>query len=232
MDGKIALVTGSTSGIGLGIAHLLAKQGCSVILTGLGEEALINKIVQDFKSNYKSKIDFVPVDLRSVSSIHTFCAAVTSIYPEGVDILVNNAGIQHVAPIEEYPDSKWEELMAVNLSAPFHMIKYFLPFMKKKGWGRIINVASMVGVITIPQRTVYGTTKAGVIGLSRGVSMEAAPYGVTCNAICPGFTDAPVVETRVRDFAKEHNLSEEEAKKQLFASLNPTKIPITIDQVR
>ncbi|KAL3846805.1 hypothetical protein ACJMK2_017761 [Sinanodonta woodiana] len=231
MNGKIALVTGSTSGIGLGIARRLAENGCYIVLTGLGDQQTTEKIVQEFESSYSVKVNFVPGDLRDPNSIRQLCERVTELYPDGIDILLNNAGIQHVTPIDEYPVEKWDEMMAINLTAPFYLIRHFLPYMKKKGWGRIINTASQMAVISAPGKAPYSATKAGLVGLTRGVALEAAEYGVTCNAICPGFADTPILDVQVRALSEKMKIPFEEAKHKFFASKHPTQKLVEINQI-
>ncbi|XP_048746951.2 D-beta-hydroxybutyrate dehydrogenase-like [Ostrea edulis] len=231
LSGKVALVTGSTSGIGLGILRTLAKKGCAVILTGLGDQASIEELVEEVKSLCEGRVSFVPCDMRSRESVHQMCHEISKLYPDGVDILVNNAGINHVTPIDEYPDEKWDEMISIMLSAPFDLIKYFIPCMKKKRWGRIINIASMMGLISQPGKAVYSTAKSGIIGLSRGVALEGAPFGVTCNAVCPGYVYTAVTEPQVRAFQeKEGILTYEEAKNKFF-SRAPTGKAVEIEQI-
>ncbi|XP_067668753.1 D-beta-hydroxybutyrate dehydrogenase-like isoform X2 [Haliotis asinina] len=231
MEGKVALVTGSTSGFGLGIANQLAAKGCSIILTGLGSQELIDSIVNDFKSKYTSRVDFVPVDLRTTESVQGFCDKVTSLYPNGVDILVNNAGTIYNAPVEELPLDKWNDVMTVSVTSPFLLIKHFLPGMKRKGWGRIINMSSQMGVISLAGRSAYCASRSGLIGLSRCVALEAAPYGITCNAICPGFANAPMSHGLIRDYANKNNLTFDEAMQVFVEKNNPTKKPVEINEI-
>ncbi|XP_071086019.1 D-beta-hydroxybutyrate dehydrogenase-like isoform X3 [Haliotis cracherodii] len=166
MDGKVALVTGSTTGIGLGIANHLAEKGCSIILTGLGSQELINSILEDFKK-YKGRVDYVPADLIDPVSIATFCDKVCDIHPDGVDILVNNAGIQYVRAVEDYPLEKWNEMIAITMTAPFLLTKHFLSRMKQKGWGRIINMSSQMAVISTQGKAPYSAAKAGLVGFTK-----------------------------------------------------------------
>lgn len=231
LEGKIAIVTGSTSGIGLGIARTLADNGCSVILTGLGELSVIESLLQDFMSKYKGRTEFIDCDLKSVASIGEFCNKVSALYPDGIDILVNNAGIQYVAPIEEYPIEKWDEMMAVNLSAPFHLIRYFLPGMKKKEWGRIINIASQMWIISQQGKVPYTVSKGGLAAMSKGVALEAAAYGVTSNAICPSYVDSPIAQAQIEALRKKQRIATYEEAKKKFYDCHPTKKPVTIQQV-
>ncbi|KAL5022191.1 hypothetical protein ScPMuIL_001346 [Solemya velum] len=231
MEGKIALVTGSTSGIGLGISRLLAERGCSIVISGFGDEKVINSIIEDFKRKYRCRVDFLPVDLRYPESIQSFCEAVTLVHPEGVDILVNNAGIQYVASVEDYPTSKWNEMISVGLTAPFLLVKYFLPFMRTKGWGRIINMSSQMGIISAPGKSAYSTVKAGLIGFTKGVALETAVHGVTSNAVCPGYAEAPILLKQVEKLAQESNQAFDTTLEQFAMSMHPTEQLVKIDEI-
>ncbi|XP_060080373.1 D-beta-hydroxybutyrate dehydrogenase-like [Ylistrum balloti] len=230
MQGKVAVVTGSTSGIGYGIATALASRGCSLIITGLADQATIDQVITTLKSDYKVEATFVPGDLRSVTSIENFCKQVLELYPTGVDILINNAGVQHLDLVEDYPTEKWDMMVAVSLSAPFHLMKAFLPGMKTKGWGRIVNMSSQMGMISGPGKAPYSAVKAGLIGLAKGVALEGAAHGITCNCICPGFADAPIFNRTAEKMAKEQNITTEEALRRGFAK-NPTGKPVTISEI-
>ncbi|XP_046550740.1 D-beta-hydroxybutyrate dehydrogenase-like [Haliotis rubra] len=223
MEGKVALVTGSTSGFGLGIANQLAAKGCSIILTGLGSQELIDSIVNDFKSKYTSRVDFVPVDLRMAESVQGFLFLC-------LKAAVKSRTIYN-APVEELPLDKWNDVMAVSVTSPFLLIKHFLPGMKKKGWGRIINMSSQMGVISLAGRSAYCASRSGLIGLSRCVALEAAPYGITCNAICPGFANAPMSHGLIRDYANKNNLTFDEAMQVFVEKNNPTKKPVEINEI-
>lgn len=232
MDKRVALVTGSTSGIGLGVADHLAAKGCNIILTGLGDQDVIDNIVAEFKRKYENiKIDYVPCDLLKPEEIIEFCKTVKNLYPDGVDILVNNAGIQYTALIEDYPKDKWDMMIGVTLTAPYMLIKEFVPDMKRKGWGRIINMSSQMGIISAVEKAPYSAAKAGLIGLTKGVALETAAHGVTCNAICPGFTDAPMFQNQINTYAKKHNMSYDQARTEIFTTAQPNKKPVTIDEI-
>ncbi|XP_063426003.1 D-beta-hydroxybutyrate dehydrogenase-like [Mytilus trossulus] len=231
MEGKVAVVTGSTTGIGLGIARHLANLGCNVILTGLGGATLIDGLVEEFTRKYAGKTYFVACDLTKEDEINTFCSNICSIFPEGIDILVNNAGIQFTASIENYPLDTWNNMMAVGLTAPFLLIQEFLPKMKKKGWGRIVNMASMMGIISGPELAAYSACKSALIGLTKGVALEAARHGVTCNVVCPGYSDAPIFYHKIEKHAAANSLSFDCAKGELFSTLNPHKKPITVQEI-
>ncbi|XP_013410841.1 uncharacterized protein LOC106174017, partial [Lingula anatina] len=210
LDGKVELVTGSTSGIGLAIAHVLAKTGASIILTGFGDEQLTSKLKEDFSSKYKCRVDYIATDLSKVADINELFTSVIKLYPEGVDVLINNAGYNHVCLVEEYPEEKWDDMVAVMLSAPFHLCKRFIPLMKKKGCGRIVITSSVHGMISTAGKAVYSAVKHGVVGL--GIALEVVEYGITCNTICPGFVETAVTQTQIAQLAKDNGISYEQAK--------------------
>ncbi|XP_041358969.1 D-beta-hydroxybutyrate dehydrogenase-like isoform X2 [Gigantopelta aegis] len=229
MEGKTALVTGSTSGIGLGIANHLAEKGCNLILTGLGEQHLIDSIIADFKKKYKGRVDFVPANLSDTNSIAELCTQVSAIYPEGVDILVNNAGIQYVCPIDKYPLDMWNDMMTITVTASFMLIKHFLPKMKERGWGRIVNMSSQMAHVSAVGKAPYSTAKAALIGLTKGVAVECGEYGVTVNAICPGFVDAPMARRQIDAMAAEKGITTDEAK-GMFEGMHLTKKAVKISE--
>jgi 3-hydroxybutyrate dehydrogenase len=191
LEGRVALVTGSTSGIGLGIARGLASRGCQVLLNGFGDEQLIKSLQIEFSKNYGTKADYLTVDLSRDTEIDSYVRKIRTLYPNGVDILVNNAGFQHVSPIEDFPVEKWNSIIAVLLSAPFHLIRLLVPEMRRRGWGRIINVASVHSVRASPFKAAYVSAKHGLAGLNKVVALETAGSGITCNAVSPGFVDTP-----------------------------------------
>ncbi|XP_064615799.1 D-beta-hydroxybutyrate dehydrogenase-like [Liolophura sinensis] len=230
MEGKTVLVTGSTSGIGLATAKMFLNRGCDVIVTGIAEQSVIDNVLSDM-SKLPGKVIFIPVDLTEKSSIHAFCQNVDAVYPDGVDVLINNAGIQHVCPVEEFPDVKWDEMIGVCLSAPFHLIKHFLSAMKRKGWGRIINMSSQMGLISAPGKAPYSAAKSGLIGLTKGVALEAAEFGVTCNAVCPGFCVTAMTDKQFVVLAEKWNTTAAEAKERFIREGHPTKKATEISQV-
>ncbi|OWF54481.1 uncharacterized protein LOC110444928 [Mizuhopecten yessoensis] len=230
LKGKVAVVTGSTTGIGYGIATALAARGSALIITGLADQDTIDRVIGTIKSEHKVDATFVPGDLCSVTSLERLCKKVLELYPGGVDILINNAGIQHLDLVENYPTEKWDSMMAVSLSAPFHLMKAFIPGMKAKGWGRIVNMSSQMAMISGPGKAPYSAVKAGLVGLSKGVALEGAAHGVTCNCICPGFADAPMFTTTAKKIAKEQNISTEEALRIGFAK-NPIGKPVKISEI-
>ena len=213
LSGKVAVVTGSTSGIGLGIARALAGAGADVVLNGFGDAAAIQ---QQLKSEFKVRVSHDPADMAQPAEIRRMIERASP------DILVNNAGIQHVAPVEEFPDERWDAVIAINLSASFHAIKAALPHMRKRGWGRIINIASAHGLVASAHKAAYVTSKHGIVGLTKVVALETAATGVTCNAICPGWVLTPLVQKQIDDLAQRERISGEEAKRRLLAEKQPS----------
>ncbi|ELU02289.1 hypothetical protein CAPTEDRAFT_182185 [Capitella teleta] len=231
MDKKVALVTGSTSGIGLGVAHGLAQKGCNVIITGFGEEDVIKAIKDEFKEKYQSQCEYIPADLTRASEVERMVRDVKDFFPGGVDILVNNAGFQHVSPVESFPNDKWEALLSVLLTAPFLFIKNILPDMRAKKWGRIVNIASVHGVRASPNKAAYVAAKHGIVGLTKVVALETASSGVTCNAICPGFVDTPILQGQVQTLADKESLSYQEAKGKFLAAYHPSREAVGINEL-
>jgi 3-hydroxybutyrate dehydrogenase len=226
LAGKLALVTGSTSGIGLGIAQTLARNGANVIINGFGKKDEIDDALHSLVSKYSVKADYHGADLSNVSQIESLMSA----YPN-IDILVNNAGIQHVAPCETFPVEKWNAIIDINLSAVFHTTRLALPYMKSNNWGRIINIASVHGLVASAEKTAYVAAKHGVIGLTKAVALETARTGVTCNAICPGWVLTPLVKKQIEDRAKASGQSFDEAKLKLLAEKQPSGGFVTPEQI-
>jgi len=231
LDGKVALVTGSTSGIGLGIAEGLAARGCNVILTGRRAGGTKQKLQTHFHNEFSVRADYLRADLTQTVDTEHLISQMSQIYPEGIDILINNAGFQHVSPVSEFPDDKWDAMLAVNLSASFRLIKYLLPKMLEQNWGRIVNISSVHGVIASPNKCAYVTAKHGLIGLTKVIGLEAAGRGVTCNAICPGFVETPILQMQVEDLSKKQGISYEEAKEIFIGQFHATKGYVTIEQI-
>ncbi|XP_062592386.1 D-beta-hydroxybutyrate dehydrogenase-like [Saccostrea cucullata] len=222
VSGKAALITGSTSGIGQATAKLLAANGCSVIVTGSRSEEKAREALQDIKSTAVGKVHFIQCDLREAKNVEDLCNRADQLFPEGIDILVNNAGLQHVAPVDEMPLDKWNDLIQVNLTTPFMLSKHAVASMKKKGWGRIINISSVQAMMAHSNKTPYISSKTGLVGLTRGVAMDTATFGITCNALCPAWTDTPLVAPQVKLLAEKSGKSLEEAKHDLFTNATPT----------
>ena len=230
LKGKVALVTGSTSGIGLGIARALGSAGADLMLNGFGDKGAIETLRKGLASEFKVRVGYHDADISRPAEIRQLIAQTVSELGS-VDILVNNAGIQHVAPVDEFPDDKWDAVIAINLSADFHAIKAALPHMKKRGWGRIINIASAHGLVASTNKVAYVTAKHGVVGMTKVVALETAGTAITCNAICPGWVLTPLVQKQIDDLAKREKLPEVEAKRRLLAEKQPSGDFVTTDQI-
>ena len=205
---KSAIVTGSTSGIGLGIARAFAENGADVMLNGFGDPQEIEFTRAELERQFGVKVRYSSADMSRPDQIRAMAELARAEFGK-VDIIVNNAGIQHVAPIEEFPDEKWDAVLAINLSSAFHLIKAVVPGMKARKSGRIINIASAHGLTASPFKSAYVAAKHGMVGLSKTVAIELAEFGVTCNTICPGYVKTPLVEKQIADQAKAHGISPE-----------------------
>ncbi len=217
LQGKTALVTGSTSGIGLGIARALARQGANIVLNGFGD-------VEGPKAEIAAlgvKVGYHGADMSKPAEIEAMMRYAGETFGR-VDILVNNAGIQHVARVEDFPVERWDAIIAINLSSAFHATRLALPAMQKADWGRIINVASVHGLVASAEKSAYVAAKHAIVGLTKVTALENATTGVTCNAICPGWVLTPLVQKQVDAKAAEQGLSNAEATKQLLAEKEPS----------
>ena len=225
LKGKTALVTGSTSGIGLGIATALAKQGANIILNGFGDAAPAKAQIarQGVKYGYHN------ADLSDPQQIAAMFDYAQAEFGD-VDILVNNAGIQHVAPVDEFPLEKWNAIIAINLSAVFHTSRLAIPAMKANGWGRIINIASVHGLVASKEKSAYVAAKHGVVGLTKTTALELARTGVTCNALCPGWVLTPLVQQQI-DARIAKGQSPEAARDGLLGEKQPSGEFVTPDQL-
>ena len=221
LKGKSAIVTGSTSGIGKGIAEALASSGVNVMLNGFGDAAEIERQRAALASSAKVEVAYHPADMSKPADIRDMVARTQKMFG-GVDILVNNAGIQHVAPIEQFPDDRWDAIIAINLSSAFHSIKAALPGMRTRKWGRIINIASTHGLVASAEKSAYVSAKHGIMGLTKTVGLETAGSGVTCVAICPGWVLTPLVQKQIEAKAAAEKLSVEAAKKALLGEKQPS----------
>ena len=230
LRGKSAIVTGSTSGIGLGIAQALAAQGADIMLNGFGDAGEIEAIRTDLASKFGVQADYNGADMTKRSEIKDLVDAATARFGK-VDILVNNAGIQHVAPVEGFPEDKWEQIIAINLSATFYAIRYALPQMKQRNWGRIINIASTHGLVASVNKVAYVAVKHGVVGMTKVVALETAETGVTCNAICPGWVLTPLVQKQIDALAASKGVSAEAAARELLSEKQPSKTFVTPAQL-
>jgi len=230
LKGKSAIVTGSTSGIGLGIARALAGQGSAVMLNGLGDTAEIERIRSRMEQEHRVKVSYSSADMLRPAEIQKMVDEAVQAFG-GVDILVNNAGIQHVAPVDEFPPDKWDAIVAVNLSSAFHAIRCVLPQMRERGWGRIVNIASIHGLVASPFKSAYVAAKHGLVGLTKTVALETAGKGVTCNAICPAYVLTPLVEKQIDDQAKVHSIPRDEVIAKVILERQPSKQFVKIDEV-
>lgn len=227
---KIALITGSTSGIGHGIAAGLAKAGANIAINGISDEVAADRICSELESEYHISAKFFGADLSTSDGAEDLIARVhRDLGP--IDILVNNAGIQHVAPIEQFPIDKWNLILAVNLSAAFHTIRLCVPHMKEQKWGRIVNVASAHALVASPFKSAYVAAKHGIAGLTKTVALETAEFGITVNAICPGYVMTPLVEKQIPDQAKARGISEEAVIRDVLLAAQSTKQFVGIDEL-
>ena len=229
LKGRTALVTGSTSGIGLGIARALAAEGADIVLNGFGEPQAITAIGRELAA-LGVKSFHHGADLRRVSEIEDMVKAARSKFGR-VDILVNNAGIQHVAPVEDFPPEQWDAILALNLSAAFHAIRLALPGMREAAWGRIINLASVHGLVASTQKVAYVAAKHGLVGLTKVVALETAQTPITCNAICPGWVLTPLVQKQIDERSRQGGISQDEARRQLLGEKQPSLAFVTPEQL-
>jgi 3-hydroxybutyrate dehydrogenase len=230
LKGKVAVVTGSTSGIGLGVANALAQQGVSVMLNGFGDAKEIESLRESLERLAGAPAAYQDADMSKPGEVAAMITAAERIFGK-VDILVNNAGIQHVAPVEEFPADKWDQILAINLSSSFHTIRAALPGMRRNGWGRIINIASTHGLVASVNKAAYVAAKHGLIGLTKTVALETATTGITCNAICPGWVLTPLVQKQIDALAARDRMTEAEAKSKLLAEKQPSHDFATPEQI-
>ncbi len=227
---KTALVTGSTSGIGLGIARALAAQGANVMLNGFGDRGEIERARADMERSFNVRVMHHAANLMHATEIYEMvewtCAQLGP-----VDILVNNAGIQFTSPVEEFPRDKWDAIIGTNLSAAFHTIHDALPFMQRNKWGRIINIASVHGLVASVNKAAYVAAKHGLVGLTKVVALETAGSGITCNAICPGWVRTTLVEKQIEARALQAGVDIETAAEQLLMEKQPSHQFVTVEQV-
>jgi 3-hydroxybutyrate dehydrogenase len=217
LKGKTALVTGSTSGIGLGLAKALAAQGANIVMNGFGE---VDAAVAQVKA-LGVQVSYHGADMSKPAEIEAMVRHAEATFG-GVDILVNNAGIQHVARVENFPPERWDAVIAINLSSAFHASRFALPGMQARNWGRILNIASVHGLVASSEKSAYVAAKHGLVGLTKVTALENATSGVTCNAICPGWVLTPLVQKQVDAKAAALGISNEDAKRQLLAEKEPS----------
>jgi 3-hydroxybutyrate dehydrogenase len=230
LKGKSALVTGSTSGIGLAIARAMAAQGANVTINGFGDKAAIEKERSGIEKEFAVKAVYSPADMTKPAEIADMVKTAEKTFGS-LDVLVNNAGIQFVSPIEDFPIDKWDQILAINLSAAFHAIRAAVPGMKSRKWGRIISTASAHSLVASPFKSAYVTAKHGIAGLTKTVALELATFGVTCNCISPGYVWTPLVEKQIPDTAKARGITEEQVKRDVILAAQPTKEFVTVEEV-
>jgi 3-hydroxybutyrate dehydrogenase len=227
---RTALVTGSTSGIGLAYARALAAEGANVVINGFGEAEAIEKERSAIESEFKVKARYSAANMMKPDEIAAMVAEAEKEFG-AIDILVNNAGIQHVAPVDEFPIDKWDQIIAINLSSAFHATRAALPKMKEKGWGRIINTASAHAFVASPFKSAYVAAKHGIAGFTKTVALEVATKGITVNAIAPGYVWTPLVEKQIPDTMKARGLTKEQVINDVLLLAQPTKEFVTVEQV-
>ena len=226
LKGKTALVTGSTSGIGLGIAKALAQQGANIVLNGFGDSEAPRAEI----SALGVKVDYHGADMSKPAQIEDMMKFAASTFGR-VDVLVNNAGIQHVANVEDFPLERWDAVIAINLTSAFHTTRLAIPAMRKANWGRVINIASAHGLVASAQKSAYVAAKHGIVGLTKTVALETATSGVTCNAICPGWVLTPLVQKQIDDRSAREGISIAQAQNDLLGEKQPSLQFTTVDQL-
>ena len=230
LRGKVSLVTGSTSGIGLGIARALAAAGSDIVLNGFGKPEEVADAQQGIVSDFKVRVSYSSADMSKPQAIREMIDK--TLKSSGrLDILVNNAGIQHVAPLQDFPPEKWDAILAINLSSAFHTTRLALPAMLANKWGRIINIASAHGLVASPFKAAYVAAKHGIVGLTKVTALETAEQGVTCNAICPGYVYTPLVEAQIDGQARAHGIAREQVIRDVLLAQQPNKRFATVDEL-
>jgi 3-hydroxybutyrate dehydrogenase len=229
LKGKTAVITGSTSGIGLGIARGFAQAGINVVMNGFGDAAAI-EVDRAALEALGPRVIYNNADMSKPAEIVTMIEAVEKEFG-AVDIVVNNAGIQTVEPVESFPPERWDLIVAINMSSAFHTTRAAVPGMKKRGWGRVINVASAHGLVASPFKSAYVAAKHGIVGFTKTIALETAENGITCNAICPGYVLTPLVEKQIPDTAKARGLTEEQVKRDVLLAAQWTKKFVTVEQL-
>lgn len=230
LSGQVALVTGSTSGIGLGIARALAAAGADVVLNGFGAADAIRALVGELADTYGVRVQHDVADLVRPDRIVAMVHAAEATFGR-LDILVNNAGIQFVSPIAAFPEEQWDRIIAINLSAVFHACKAALPGMQVRGHGRIVNVASVHGLVASAFKGAYVAAKHGVVGLTKTIAIETATAGITCNAICPGIVRTALVDDQIPDLARAHGISDEAVIRDVLLASQPSQRFVGIDEI-
>lgn len=227
---KVALITGSTSGIGLGMARAFAREGVHVMLHGLGDQTEIERLRRELASATGATVRYHDADVREAAEVTRMISDTEQAFG-ALDILVNNAGVQFVSPVEEFPAERWTAIQNIVLNASFHAIRAVVPGMKRRGWGRIINLASAHGLVASPFKSAYVAAKHGQVGLTKSVALELAETAITCNAICPGYVRTPLVEGQIDSQAKSHGMPRERVIREVILAAQPTRRFIEVDEV-
>jgi 3-hydroxybutyrate dehydrogenase len=230
LKGRSALVTGSTSGIGLGIARALAREGSAIMLNGFGAKAEIENLRASLGSDFGVKALYNDADVSDARACADLVKDIETRFG-GLDVLVNNAGIQHAAPVEDFPPERWDAILAVNLSSAFHTIRTALPGMKRRGWGRVINIASTHGLVASVNKAAYVAANHGLVGLTKVVALETARSGITCNAICPGWVHTSLVQKQIEDRARNAGISLAQAERDLLDEKQPSGRFSTVEEI-
>ena len=230
LTGRVSLVTGSTTGIGLGIARALAAAGSEIVLNGFGSPENIAEAQALIAAEFNVRVLHSPADMSMPASIRDMTETTLRSFGR-LDVLVNNAGIQHVAPLQEFPPEKWDAILAINLSSAFHTSRLVLPSMLDHKWGRIINIASAHGLVGSPFKSAYVAAKHGILGLTKVVALETAEHGITCNAICPGYVYTPLVEAQIDGQAKAHGVHREQVIHDVLLAQQPNKRFATVEEL-
>jgi 3-hydroxybutyrate dehydrogenase len=230
LHGQAAVVTGSTSGIGLAMATALAEAGANVVMNGLGDPVAIEEVRANLGARTGVEVLYHGADMTRPEDIADLIATAEGEFGR-LDILVNNAGVQHVSPVEDFPIAKWDQIIAINLNSVFHAIRAAVPVMKAQGRGRIVSIASAHGLVASPFKSAYVAAKHGVLGLTKSVALEVARGGITCNAICPGYVKTALVEAQITDQAKARGISEEQVMTDVILAAQPTKRFVTYEEL-
>ncbi len=230
LRGQVAVISGSTSGIGLALARAVASRGGDVVLNGLGDPSEIERTRAEMEASCGVKVRYHAANMLQGDEVADMVAYGKHQLGR-VDILVNNAGIQHVEAVEKFPSDKWEQIIAINLSSAFYATRAAIPIMKAQGRGRIVNIASAHGLVASPFKAAYVAAKHGVLGLTKTVALEVAQDNITCNAICPGFVETPIVEKQITDQARTRGMSREAVLKDVILGSQPTKRFVTTDEL-
>ncbi|WGW02847.1 3-hydroxybutyrate dehydrogenase [Tropicibacter oceani] len=226
LKGKTAVITGSNSGIGLGIAHEIARAGASVVINSFTDRAEDHALAKEIAQEHGVAVRYIKADMSKADE----CRALIE-QAGACDILINNAGIQHVAPIDEFPVEKWDAIISINLSSAFHTTAAALPMMRKAGWGRVVNIASAHGLTASPYKSAYVAAKHGIVGLTKTTALETAQEPITANAICPGYVLTPLVEAQIPDTMKKYDMDRDEVIKKVMLERQPSKEFATVEQL-